>query len=226
MLFLSENKWERNTGKCMNDTLYIKADNCVRVTDRDISIGNIGEVWCSNPSVLARCKALRIARMKGTRQIFSIVDVVRVIEENIPQVTVSSVGEQDFVVEYKPLTHHSAVWEWSKFTVVWLVIFFGAAFAIATFNEDVSVLEVFSIVHKSITGQERTGFTWLECGYAAGLALGIMVFYNHLSRKKESSDPTPLDVEMRTYEKELYTTMIDSTQRQKRADDPVKNGGG
>lgn len=200
----------------MKETLYLKADKNIWVSCQDVTVGNLGELWCSNPSVLAQCKSLRLMKMSGRRTVSSAVDAIKLIEENIPQVTVCNLGETDFVIEYKPPEKHSAILEWIKFAAVWIVIFLGAAFAIATFNEDVSVLKLFEAIHFGITGQQRTGFTWLEGGYAVGLALGIIVFYNHISRQKETSDPTPLDVEMRTYEKEMYTTMIDNAQRKKK----------
>lgn len=203
----------------MNETLYIKAEQMIRVTAPDVTLGDLGELWCSNPSVLAKSRSLRLMKMKGERTVASIVDVVRTVEENIPQVTVENLGESDFVIEYKPVRHRVKIWEWLKFAAVWLVIFFGAAFAIATFNEDVSVTKVFEAIHQGLTGQERTGFTWLEGGYAVGLSAGILVFYDHLSKRKETSDPTPMDVEMRTYEKDLYTTMIDNKARNLRAKD-------
>ncbi len=202
----------------MNDTLYIKADQVVRVKMPDVKIGDLGEMWCSNSSVLDRCKVLRLTRMHGCRQIASIIDVVRIIEEHCPGVIVSSVGEQDFVIEYKPSEYHWKIWEYLKFFLIWIVLFFGAAFSIAAFNEDVSVIQIFEAVHTMFTGQERNGITWLEIGYAAGISGGILIFYNHFSKKKEHSDPTPLDIEMRTYEKDLYTTMLSNADRVQRAD--------
>lgn len=146
-------------------------------------------------------------------------DAVKAIERNVPETEVCSLGETDLVVEYKPKQEHCAVWEWIKFAAVWMMVFWGSAFAIATFNEDVSVLRVFQIIHLGITGQQRTGFTWLEGGYAAGLALGILIFYNHISKRKEISDPTPLEVEMRSYEKEMYTAIADHAKRNREKND-------
>ena len=200
----------------MNDTLYLKAEKNISVQTADVRMQDLGEMWCSNSALLSRCMALRFLRMDGERCVASVVDVIRIIEEQISGVTVESIGEADFVIEYKPQKQRKAFWEWGKFLLVWLVLFFGSGFAIATFNEDVSVMKVFEGLHEDLTGLKRTGITRLETGYAIGLSTGIMIFYDHLSKRKESADPTPLDVEMRTYEKELYTTMIDNAARQKR----------
>jgi len=201
----------------MNVVLYIKADNMIRVDVPEVRVSDLGQVWCRDISVLNRCRDIRLFQMHSCRKVVSIIDVVKAVEEQCPGVTVSSLGEQDFVVEYKPAKKHIVSWEYAKFLAVWLIVFCGSAFAIASFNEDAGVSKIFAAFHQMITGEERNGLTWLEAGYAAGISGGILVFYNHISRKKEYSDPTPLDVEMRTYEKELYSTMIDDTNRRNRA---------
>lgn len=60
----------------------------------------------------------------------------------------------------------------------------GAAFTIMTFNEDVSVADVFDKVYRLVLGQEKQGGSIIEIFYAIGLPVGILVFYNHFRRKK------------------------------------------
>ena len=54
----------------------------------------------------------------------------------------------------------------------------------------------------------------LEVGYALGLGVGIIVFYNHFGPKKLSKDPTPIEVEMRKYETDINKALIDGHNRQ------------
>ena len=55
---------------------------------------------------------------------------------------------------------------------------------------------------------------YLEVGYALGLGVGIIVFYNHFGPKKLSKDPTPIEVEMRKYETDINKALIDGHNRQ------------
>ena len=55
--------------------------------------------------------------------------------------------------------------------------------------------------------------TVLEVSYCIGLTVGIMVFFNHIGRKKITADPTPLQVEMRKYENDLDMTFIENASR-------------
>ena len=53
----------------------------------------------------------------------------------------------------------------------------------------------------------------LEICYSIGLGLGILVFFNHIGHKKVTHDPTPIQVQMRTYEQEVDTTFIENCSR-------------
>ena len=63
-------------------------------------------------------------------------------------------------------------------------------------------------------GKESDGVTELEIFYAIGMPIGIMVFYNHIGKKKVTHDPTPIQVEMRKYEQDVDTTFIENASRE------------
>lgn len=56
----------------------------------------------------------------------------------------------------------------------------------------------------------------MEAGYSVGLAIGILVFFNHIAVKKLNTDPTPLEVEMRLYEENICKTLIDQAGRKEK----------
>ena len=96
-----------------------------------------------------------------------------------------------------------------------IVLFCGAAFSILTFNQDVDVSKVLDTLYELVTGRPSVGTTWMEIGYAIGLPLGIFGFYNHFSKKKKLGDPTPLQVQMRQYEKNVNQTVLENDSRRK-----------
>ena len=81
------------------------------------------------------------------------------------------------------------------------------------FHNDIQIQELFNNVHVMITGKESNGHTILELSYSIGLCLGIIVFFNHIGGKRISSDPTPIEVEMRIYEEDVNQTLIDNAER-------------
>ena len=61
--------------------------------------------------------------------------------------------------------------------------------------------------------------TILELSYSLGLAVGIIGFFNHFSRWKINTDPTPLEVEMRLYEDNISKTLIQNADRKESGTD-------
>ena len=197
----------------MSDTVYIKIGQKIRVTQPSVHIGELGDVWCANASIEARCKALHYTTIHGQRAVGNILEVTQIIQQEHPSIQVENLGETDFILEYIQAHKKKPVWEWGKVVLVCLIIFFGSAFSIMTFNADVSVDQIFGDLHFLITGEERTAFTWLEGGYTAGIFLGILVFYNHFRSRKRIMDPTPLEVEMREYERTVNQSILDQNER-------------
>ena len=95
-----------------------------------------------------------------------------------------------------------------------LAVTIGSAFTIMTFNQDASVSEIFARLEKIIAGSETEGPGLLELGYCIGLPTGIIIFFNHFSHLKMSSDPTPLQVQLRIYEKDSNEAILKSASRE------------
>ena len=81
------------------------------------------------------------------------------------------------------------------------------------FNNDVGVDEVFAQTYLLFTGTESSGYTVMELGYSIGIAVGIIVFYNHFGGKRITKDPTPIEVQMRQYEDDVNTTLVEGCNR-------------
>ena len=83
------------------------------------------------------------------------------------------------------------------------------------FHNDVALEDVLGRIYMLVTGVESDGYTALEISYSIGLAAGIIVFYNHIGGKRLTSDPTPLEVEMRNYERDVNQALVEMADRQK-----------
>lgn len=82
-----------------------------------------------------------------------------------------------------------------------------------TFNNDASVTDVFREIYQMVLGHEAEKVTVLEMSYSIGLALGVILFFNHFCAWKVNTDPTPLEVEMRLYEDNISKTVIQNDGR-------------
>ena len=202
------------------ETVYVKADRNSVCHDPKIKIQDVMSVQCSDPAICAGIKNKTLYTFKKEEtskkkriEVFSILNVIDMILADYPDVEVVSYGEQDFVVEYVAAPIAPKWLECLKIIVLCIVIFLGSGFTIMAFNNDVSVGEVFDRFYRQIMGVDKPNVTEIELFYCLGLAVGICVCFNHVGKKKITSDPTPIQVEMRKYEKDVDTTFIENAGR-------------
>lgn len=203
-----------------SETLYLKIPQNTIVTDRHVTLGDIAKMECTDMSIVRQLKQKKIfsfqdvkKKEKNVFQVFSILKIIELIHEDYPNVDVTNEGEQDFIVEYIPNPDKPKWLEVVKVALLCIVIFFGSAFTIMAFNNDVSVPDIFSKLYLQIMGRESSGMTELEVSYCIGLSLGILVFFNHIGKKKITADPTPIQVEMRKYEQDIDAAFIENAGR-------------
>ena len=94
-----------------------------------------------------------------------------------------------------------------------MVAFFGGGYAIMAYNTDIGAKELFTNLSMLFLGNAKTGVVYLVIAYSVGLTIGMILFFNHLGGKKLNSDPTPLEIQMRLYEKDISTTIIKDVSR-------------
>lgn len=203
-------------------TVYLNLSEITEVTDKNVFVKDVATLYCSDQNILNKCNAVKIKTVKEDRckrYVESALDVIRKLEAVDPQIQVNNVGKVEFIIDYQPPAPPKVAWQWIKTIFVCAVCFCGAAFAIMTFNNDVSVTDVFKEVYLLITGTESDGFTILEVSYSIGLAVGIIAFFNHFAKWKLNTDPTPLEVEMRLYEDNISKTLIQNDGRKEQGID-------
>ena len=166
--------------------------------------------------MLAKIKTLKIVRFKKSgrqRRVVSVLKIIACIHEKFPETDVQNLGETDIIVTYEYQKTPAFAWHIIKTAFVAAVTFFGAAFSIMAFNNDVDVTKLFGQIHELITGQGTSGFTILEVSYSIGITAGILIFFNHFGKKRFTVDPTPMEVQMRLYENDIQTTLIEDSER-------------
>ncbi len=196
--------------------LYIKGDRNVEVTKQNVTLGDILEIECSDSAVLAKVKTLRILKIreeKEQRFVISVLKIISCIHEQYPRIEVQNLGEEDIIVTYENQKTPPVFWHIIKTIFVAAVIFCGAAFSIMAFNNDVSVTQLFGQIYQMVMGKESNGFTVLEVTYSMGMAIGILIFFNHFGKKRFTVDPTPMEVQMRLYENDIQTTLVEDASR-------------
>ena len=197
-------------------TVYLKPEKNSEVHDKDVFLSQVAGVWCRDKALESKCKAIKLMTIhdeKENRFVCSVLDVVEKIQKLDANAEVTNLGEMDFIIDYQPKVRRIGAADWLKTAAVCLIVFFGAAFAIMTFNNDGSVAEIFKDVYYLTMNEESDGITVLEIGYSIGLLAGVLIFFNHFGKRKLTTDPTPIEVQMRIYEDEVDTAIIKNASR-------------
>ena len=71
------------------------------------------------------------------------------------------------------------------------------------FHEDVSMQDAHQRLYKIITGKEVEKPLIFQIPYSIGLGLGMIIFFNHVFKKRINEEPSPLEVEMFNYQNDL-----------------------
>ena len=185
----------------MSEILYLKIDRNHQVDHVDVRLGDVAKLECTDLNKKNRLKTLKLLKIqaeKSDRYIFSIMKVVELIHQIYPDLEIQNLGETDFIIEYESPEYSHDRLAWLKVSILCVLIFFGSAFSIMVFNNDVGVHEVFARTYELVTGQESNGF---------------IVFYNHFGGKRITKDPTPIEVQMRLYEDDVNTTLVEGCNR-------------
>ena len=198
------------------EMVYLKLGRDVKVTTYDVSVSNVAAVSCNDATLAAKIKSIKLFNLdvkKSKREIVSVIKVIDTIIKEYPEIEVQSIGDMECIVEYVGDKKYHKIWDIVKIVFVSLIAFFGAAFAIMTFNEDVSVQGVFGNLYNYVFGVMPQGPGILEFTYSIGLTLGIIIFYNHVGGQRITKDPTPIEVQMRIYENEVNDALIETANR-------------
>lgn len=200
----------------MSDTLYIQTDENMEVHHPHVYLQDIVKLSCSNSKILNRLRVLPVASLdpkRPGRYVLSAMDLIREIQKKEPDLEITHIGEPSFIITYQTKPNTSTAWCWCKVIFVCLASFFGAAFSIMTFNNDVDVPALFRQIATQVTGQDGSFFPALAISYSVGIGLGVLFFFNHFGHIKLTDDPTPMQVQMRLYENDVNTTIIEDQER-------------
>ena len=195
----------------MDKTIFLKCSMHSKVKLDKVVVKDVAEVYCTDATLANKVKVVKVTSLKkpGDRKVVSVLYIMEQIEKEVPGVTLQSIGETDVIVEWEKTQKLEA----AKVAVVCLIAFFGTAFTIMAFHNDIGIRSVFEEIYNITRGTAPEGVGVLEVAYCLGLFLGITVFFNHIGKKKFTDDPTPVAVAMHNYEKDVNQAIVENAER-------------
>ena len=140
------------------DVVYLKLPQEVQVVNRKIYLKDVAEIYCEEDCLAKRIGDMILYTVKGDKNekiVFSVMKIIRQVQKECPGIQIESIGESDFILEYKMPKADQKVMERCKLILVSLIVFLGSAFTIMTFNTDVSVGDVFDNLYRLILGHKK-----------------------------------------------------------------------
>lgn len=195
--------------------IYIKPKKKVSLSEqRVITVKDVADVVATK-DVMKKVNKLNLVYIqqdneKKKNYLISVTDIIKVINKAFPDYTVNNVGEMDTLVNYATDKSHDKPWlKWVKVAFVTLVLMVGSSTAIMSFHTDGQIPKIFERYYSMFYGEEKSNPAIVNIPYSIGLAFGIIVFYNHFMGKKVTDDPTPIEVEMEKYDRDVTEAMVD-----------------
>lgn len=203
-------------------TVYFKCERFVEIQSPDVYLKDLGSLRCVDKEVSAKLKSIKVKHFQSKQEkrcVISCVRLIELMEEVCPQIQVEILGEPDVLVEWVDVNKYKGWKQWMKCALVCVVSFFGTAFTIMAYHNDIGINEVFSEIHRLVMNEEARGLNVLDISYSIGLAAGIIVFYNHVGGRRLTKDPTPIEVAMRNYEYDVDMALIELADREGKEED-------
>lgn len=205
----------------LEKTVYIRLRHRLQIRPNQIiQLKDIAQV-IADDDIYEKLCALPLYKVNEHDQNIVIIDVMKVIRaitQLFSNLEVQSIGPAQSIVEV--VTKKQKV-SFPLFLLVWLLLFIGAALAIMNFHEDVSMQAVQLRIYTLITGEVDRKPLIFQIPYSIGLGLGMIIFFNHVFKKRLNEEPSPLEVEMFNYQLDLdnYVALKENKESMKYLDD-------
>ncbi len=194
--------------------IYIKPKEKVMITGRkNVYLKDVGELLIAGEAHggLENIVVFQIPQEREKTYLLSVITIIQEITKKLPNATVNNVGEKDILVTYKKTNPpQNKIWLYTKVAFVAIILLTGASTSIMSFHSDAQIPKIFQNYYTIFFGQSNDMPLILAIPYTIGLGAGIILFFNHFSKKYITKDPTPIEIEMTTYDKETNASIIDA----------------
>ncbi|MCD8159171.1 MAG: stage V sporulation protein AA [Clostridiales bacterium] len=175
--------------------IYIKPQKKINITGHsDVRIKDAAEVLAEG-GLKSRVENIKLITLDGDKKknyLISVMDITAKTNSALPGHTINNLGETDIVIEYSPKEEkQNSLILWVKVIFVSVVLLTGSATAIMSFHSDAQISTVFENYYYIFFNEKIENPMLIDLPYSIGLALGIIVFFNHFSGKKNNRRPDP-----------------------------------
>ncbi|RJX38381.1 stage V sporulation protein AA [Paenibacillus pinisoli] len=213
-------------GNSGHGVLYLRLKKRIYIRPLHIiTLGQVARLLTEDDGMEERLRELKLYehhKQDGNRVVIDILQIVKTIRLLYPDLSIETYGDPQvlLMVADKPVKPRYAL-----LVLAWLLLFFGAGLAIMNFHTDVSMKEVHIRIVELVTGKKTEHPLWFQIPYSFGVGLGMVLFFNHIFRKRFNEEPNPLEVELFMYQENINDYVIADEMRKKADYDQLHGGG-
>jgi stage V sporulation protein AA len=183
--------------------IYVRLHNKTSMLpNQTVTIGDVADM-ISNRLDEDEIRAISLHALQlsdGNRFVIHSLDVIKAVQEYDSQITVQCLGPEQTLIYVqagvrKP--HLLLVF------LVWIILFIGSGLAIMNFHIDVSMQQTHERIYELVTGRKNSHPLLIQIPYSIGVGAGMVLFFNHLFRKRFNDEPSPLELEMFLYQQNI-----------------------
>jgi stage V sporulation protein AA len=206
----------------MGKTVFIKLRHRVQVKPNTaITVGDVAQIIATDSGVREQLQTIPLYQIQPSDKNIVIIDIMKVVRAMLQvdgSLDVQTVGPSQTIIE---VVYEKRRFSTAYFLLIWLLLFVGSAMAIMNFHEDVSMQQVHQHLYEMITGKKVDKPLLLQIPYSLGLGIGMILFFNHVFRKRINEEPSPLEVEMFNYQQSIdqYVILHENKESMRRVDD-------
>lgn len=115
----------------MSDMLHLQLEQNIQVNHNRVYLQDIAKLSCNNAKILNKLRVMPVITLdskKPGRYVMAAMDLVKLIQQEEPNLEINTIGEPQFILTYKNKPGPGALWEWTKVLFVGLASFSGLRF--------------------------------------------------------------------------------------------------
>lgn len=194
--------------------MFIQLEPKIKVEpEKKIKIKNLASIHCGNKKILNSILNIDIVKVPidAKNKVITVIDIINKIKNEHNNIDIVVFGEPEILVDIDTRRNANKVLQKIKVMAVSTLLFLGAAIAIINFHEDVNMENSLKSIYYLVTGEKVSKPLILQIPYSLGLGVGMLTFFNHTLKKKWKREPSPLELEMYMYKKNIDDYVLNDT---------------
>ena len=193
--------------------LYIQLTRHNEIQEGPVCLGKIAKLYGLGQEETNRLETIELMHIpKGSfgRYCLSAGDIADKILKQRPELSLQFLGDADVILEYAAPRGKAGIKDWIWTVFISGVIFVGSAFTIMTFIRESNLDHLFARIYVYLGMQNSEDMHSVEIGFAVGMGIGMLLYFNHFGRFRFQNEPTPMEMEMHQYMEDAEETVMET----------------